>query len=145
MVVKKNIAIHVPNQVPLTPNDTYLNYFFTHFLYQNAFTSISPQFTKSLTTFLHHSPELHDAVNAISALHISHSTSYLQGRDDPTALQAYSRSVRSLQSKLESESTARDPSVLWATLLLGVFEVSPLRLPPNEVSQMQAANTDRHS
>jgi hypothetical protein len=115
----------LPQQAPLSPSDAYLDYFFTHFLYQNAFTSISPQFAASLITFLHSSSELHDAVKAISLLHISHRTSSSQGRDDPAALQAYSRSVRSLQTKLSSEPTARDPSILWATLLLGVFEVRP--------------------
>lgn len=122
----KIVAVALPQRAPLSPSDAYLDYFFTHFLYQNAFTSISPQFANSLVTFLHHSSELHDAVKAIAALHISHSTSFLQGRDDPAALQAYSRSVRSLQTKLELEPTARDPSVLWATLLLGVFEVRPI-------------------
>jgi len=120
------VAVALPQQAPSSPSDAYLDYFFTYFLYQNAFTSISPQFANSLVTFLHSSSELHDAVKAIAALHISHSTSYSQGRDDPAALQAYSRSVRSLQTKLELDSIARDPSVLWATLLLGVFEVSPI-------------------
>lgn len=132
---RKNTAVSLPHQVASTPSDVYLEYFFSHFLYQNAFTSISPQFANSVITLLHSSSELHNAVEAISALHISQSTSFLQEKDDPAALQAYSRSVRSLQTKLESESTTRDPSVLWATLLLGVFEVSST--PSDQRSRMQ--------
>ncbi|KAF3001190.1 hypothetical protein E8E13_000140 [Curvularia kusanoi] len=107
----------------MLPSDIYLEYFFSKFLYQNAFTGISAGFAKSLSAVLHRSSELHDAVKAIAALHIGQCNAFVVKEDYSAALKAYSRSVRSLQAKIEGEAIVSDPSVLWATFLLGVFEL----------------------
>jgi hypothetical protein len=121
----REVAISVPAQAPSIKGDCYVTYFFTSFLYQNAFTGITSQFGTALLSLLHHSPELHDAVRAISALHITQNGQSTLNYDDKlVALQAYSRSVQRVQGRIVSQSFIRDPSSLWTTLLLGVFEVN---------------------
>lgn len=122
----KEVAVPLSKTVLLSPSETYLQYFFTHFLLQNGFEGISPYLTDSLSCFIHRSSELHDAVNAIAAFHISQRDPTVLRRHVPAALQAYSRSVQSLQIQIGTESIVRDPSVFWTTLLLGVFEVSSI-------------------
>lgn len=119
------IAGVLPAQTSLSPSDCYVTYFFTSFLHQNAFNGITPQIGIALSSLLHHSPELHDAINAISALHITRH-GHLESRQDDklAALQAYSRSVQRIQGRIISETFICNPSSLWTTLLLGIFEVS---------------------
>ncbi|KAJ8111760.1 hypothetical protein OPT61_g5723 [Boeremia exigua] len=126
-----NVRIHgkgtttiLPRQVSLIQDDNYRAYFFTSFLSQNEFAGISPQFRGSLSSLVHKSPELNDAINAISALHITQNVELASVAEDyHAALLAYSRSVRCLQAKIESKAIVRDPSAMWTTLLLGVFEL----------------------
>jgi len=119
------VAIRVPAREPSIRADFYVTYFFTSFLHRNAFTGITSQFGIALSSLLHHSPELHDAVSAISALHITqHGQSTFNHDDKLAALQAYSQSVQRVRGRIASQSFIRDPSSLWTTLLLGVFEVS---------------------
>lgn len=115
----------VPAQILSTRDDFYLTYFFTSFLYQNTFSGVTPQFGTALSSLLHQSPELRDAVKAISALHVTHHSQLTANHDDKlAALQAYSRSVQHVQRRIVSQSFICDPSSLWTTLLLGIFEVS---------------------
>lgn len=124
---KEKTAVAIHSQPSTVRKDTYTGYFFVAFLHQNAFTGISTQFAKSLLSFIHYSPELFDAVNAIAALHISQSIGIESAKSDYTAaLQAYSRSVRCVQAKIDFNLSLSDPSILWTTLLLGVFEVSKM-------------------
>ncbi|XPS70404.1 hypothetical protein M3J09_002625 [Ascochyta lentis] len=114
---------------PMVPcrNDIYLTYFFASFLRLNAFTGIAPEFQTSVSSLVHYSSELRDAINAISALHITQNNQTCQSVDmsneNLAALQAYSRSVRSMQVKIASKEFIDDPSALWTTLLLSVFEL----------------------
>jgi hypothetical protein len=120
-----NMVVRVPAQAPSIKDDFYVTYFFTSFLYQNAFTGITPQFGTALSSLLHYSPELHDAISAIAALHITRHDELAFAHDDKlAALQAYSQSVQRVQGRIASRSFVRDPSSLWTTLLLGIFEVS---------------------
>ena len=119
------IAARVPARAPSIRDESYVTYFFTSFLYQNVFTS---EFATALSPLLHYSPELRDAVSAIAALHMTqHGQSTSDHDDKLAALQAYSQSVRRIQERIASQSFIRDPSSLWTTLLLGVFEVSRFR------------------
>lgn len=117
-------------QVASGRREIYLVYFFTSFLRMNAFTGISPHFETSLSSLIHCSPELCDAINAVAALHITQCSrsgiSAASSSDDTiSALRAYSHSVRCVQAKITSNAFSHDASALWTTLLLGVFEVRP--------------------
>ena len=122
---QKETALSLSPQAPSTKSDTYLKYFFRYFLHENGFTGIAPLLQISLSSLVHYSPELYDAINAISALHLTqHSQVAFRKIDDLAALQAYSRAVHRVQDKIATKSLLYDPSALWTTLLLGVFEVS---------------------
>ncbi|KAJ4984284.1 hypothetical protein SVAN01_10253 [Stagonosporopsis vannaccii] len=121
---RKGDTVSLPRQIPALRNETHLTYFFTSFLSQNAFTSVSEQFRISLSSLIYGSVGLRDAINAISALHIAQMRGATPTKgDDPAALHAYARSVKCIQAKITSGSIVRDPSSLWTTLLLGVFEL----------------------
>lgn len=130
-IQKKGTLASLPRQVSVLESETHLTYFFTSFLSQNAFTSISEQFQTSLCSLFYSSVGLRDAISAISALHIAQITGATPAEgDDPVALRAYARSVQCMQARIASVSIVRDPSALWTTLLLGVFEVSE-HMPPS--------------
>jgi|SRR5690242_7607315 len=130
-IQKKGTVASLPRQIPALESETHLTYFFTSFLSQNAFMSVSEQFQTSLCSLLYSSAGLRDAISAISALHIAQITGATPAEgDDPAALRAYARSVQCMQAKIASVSIVRDPSVLWTTLLLGVFEVRE-HMPPS--------------
>lgn len=115
----------VPAQISSTRDDFYVTYFFTSFLCQNTFSGVTLQFETALSSLLHYSPELLNAIKAISALHITNRSQSISNQDDKlAALQAYSHSVQYVQGRIVSESFIYEPSSLWTTLLLGVFEVS---------------------
>ncbi|KAF2622748.1 hypothetical protein BU25DRAFT_205072 [Macroventuria anomochaeta] len=121
--VNKTTVSLIP-RAPSIKSDIYLTHFFISFLHQNSFTGIAPRFETSLCSLVHHAPELRDAINAISALHITQHSQLASTRDENlAALQAYSRSVHCVQAKIASKSFLCDPSALWTTLLLGVFEL----------------------
>ncbi|KAF1932134.1 uncharacterized protein M421DRAFT_416861 [Didymella exigua CBS 183.55] len=117
-------VVDLPAQTSPVSSDFYVTYFFTSFLYQNSFTGITPQIGTALSSLLHYSPELHDAINAISALHMTRNGYLNSIQDDKlAALKAYSRSVQRVQGRIVSKSFVCDPSSLWTTLLLGIFEL----------------------
>jgi hypothetical protein len=112
----------------LKTDDRLLPYFFETFLGVNNFVSVNTRFNVSLLDTARSSIELRDAISAISSLHFSRHHQ-LQRNIQPSpsdhieALQAYARSVRSVQAKISSRSFINAPSSLWTTFLLGIFEL----------------------
>jgi hypothetical protein len=121
-------AITLPQRIHPNRADHTIPYFFTSFLPMNILTSNKAPINNELLAMAKISPALEDAINAVAALHRKHQDQ-LRGEtgggncETSEALQAYSRSVRSVQSKIASDAFLRDPSSLWTTFLLGLFEV----------------------
>jgi hypothetical protein len=74
------------------------------------------------------STALKDAIQALSLLHRKQQRHFIAAETETAcgsteALQAYSRSVRSMQKQIASNQFPGDPPALWTTFLLGIFEV----------------------
>jgi hypothetical protein len=74
------------------------------------------------------SEALRDAIHAVAILHRKQQYQLTTGStkgsgETHQALQAYDRSVRYMQRCISSNTFLQDPSSLWTTFLLGLFEV----------------------
>lgn len=113
----------VPQSISFTGLDLDLPYFLTHFLPMNLFIGQKVPVGPNLVELVSTSPALVDAIQAVAALH-RRQLSFGSGHAPATdALQAYGRSVRCMQSQITSGTYLDDPSALWTTFLLGLFEV----------------------
>jgi hypothetical protein len=117
----------LPQPMRLRGDDRALPYFFKSFLPMNILASDGTIDTELLAA-VKVSPALRDAVDAIAILQMKrhdHSTFGSPATDcqNYQALEAYDRSVCSMQSLITSETFLDDPSALWTTFLLGLFEV----------------------
>jgi hypothetical protein len=126
-LVDQQIIDVLPQPMRLKDDDCALQYFFVSFLPMNILVSDGTVDT-ALLAMVKTSPALRDAVQAIATLQRRrHDQSIV---DSPTtdcqnyqALKAYNRSVCSMQSLITSNNFLGDPSALWTTFLLGLFEV----------------------
>lgn len=106
-----------------------LQYFFTSFLQMNILADNNLHVELDLQNMMHGSSALRDAIYAVSALHRNKQAQFLLpsspdcSQGSYFALQSYSKSVQSVQSLIERNEFTRDPSTLWSTFLLGLFEV----------------------
>ncbi|KAF2852378.1 hypothetical protein T440DRAFT_421311 [Plenodomus tracheiphilus IPT5] len=125
--VRRTPPNSLPKQMPARRTDCYLPYFFTRFLPSNTFTSEKLAINNDLLVMVQESAGLRDAIDAVAALH-ARKQKYLACSDEahsvnPEALQAYMRSVRSVQDKISAGSFMHERSALWTTFLLGLFEL----------------------
>lgn len=108
--------------------DQYLSYFFTSFLPRNVFASKIIPMEGDLRAICSASSALRDAIDAIVTLHCSRQGQLsLIDQDLSLAkfdcLQPYTRSVRYVQRAITLRTLMDDPSALWVTFFLGLFEV----------------------
>jgi hypothetical protein len=117
----------VPQSIALADKERTFPYFFTSFLPMNTIAS-DKSVTARLLAMAKSSPALQDAIHAVAALHQKQQDQLTVpggGGNGETykALQAYNQSVRCMQSCIETNTFLDDPSALWTTFLLGLFEV----------------------
>ena len=103
-------------------------YFFVSFLPMNSLSSGTLLVQSELQTMMHSSAALRDALCAVAALHRHQRAQWTDsGAKDAGgrrgAMQLYVESVRSVQARITHNKFADDPSTLWTTFLLGLFEV----------------------
>lgn len=117
----------LPQSLGLAEDDRAHLYFFVPFSRMNVLLgnmSIEDDVLELSKT----SPALRDAIEALATLHYKQQESFSivleTGQcDTHRALQAYGRSVRCMQNHITSNTFLGDPSALWTTFLLGLFEV----------------------
>ena len=115
-------------------------YFFSSFLPMNVLSSGGLLLQKELQSMVHSSVALRDALCAVAALHRCQRVQWevLETKDPEGrqgAMQLYVGSVRSVQARITHNKFADDPSTLWTTFLLGLFEVSA-----NPIDEVTTAN-----
>lgn len=125
--VRRTSPTRLPKQMPARRPDCYLPYFFTQFLPSNQFTSEKFVINDDLLLMVQESAGLRDAIDAVAALHAK-KRGYLTCSEkvesvNAEALQAYMRSVNSVQEKISAGLFMQEKSALWTTFLLGLFEL----------------------
>jgi hypothetical protein len=120
--------IQLPSRVSLRKSEQDITYFFSSFLPMNTFSNGNLQVQSELKSMVHSSTALRDALCAVACLHrfqrarcIKSGIGDLNGRQ--SAMQHYVGSVRYVQARIAQNKFIGDPSTLWTTFLLGVFEV----------------------
>jgi hypothetical protein len=124
---KKDVRISLPSSLDMTGDDRAFLYFFQSFLPKNILTS-DIAFDTELLSMAKRSRPLRDVVQAIGELHRGQQDQLTTGTFNKSmesyqALHAYDRSVRSVKDLITSRAFLSDPSALWTTFLLGLFEV----------------------
>jgi len=117
--------------VVLQERDRALPYFFASFLPMNVLAN-DDCVKSEIMTMANKSSALRDAVQAIGILHRDQQdqislNSSIEAHPRYKALQAYDRAVRAIQGLITSKTFLDDPSALWTTFLLGLFEVRSRR------------------
>lgn len=117
--------------VGLQEQDRALPYFFASFLPMNVLAN-DDSIKSEILTMTKKSSALRDAVQAIGILHRDQQVqislnSSIEAHPRYKALQAYDRAVRAMQGLITSKTFLDDPSALWTTFLLGLFEVRSRR------------------
>lgn len=121
------IVSRLPPFIGVIGSDRAVPYFFRSFLPMNVFISdqsVEVELLAMMTT----SEALRDAIHAVAILHRKQQYQLTIGStkgssETHQALQAYDRSVRYMQRCIASNAFLQDPSSLWTTFLLGLFEV----------------------
>ena len=116
------------SQVSFDKTEREVKYFFSSFLPMNTFSHGNLLVQRELQSIMHSSNALRDALCAIASLHrfqqIRCSGSGVEDRNwHRSAMQLYVGSVRCVQAQITQNKFADDPSTLWTTFLLGLFEV----------------------
>jgi hypothetical protein len=122
-----NTIAQLSRSIRLAEDECAILYFFVPFSRMNILlgnTSIDSDVLDLAKT----SPALRDAIEAVATLHHKQQESFsivLENGQCEThrALQAYGRSVNCMQNHITSNTFLGDPSALWTTFLLGIFEV----------------------
>jgi hypothetical protein len=127
---ERQTVICLPKSVGLQEHDCAFPYFFKAFLPMNVFAN-DESFDTELLFMARTSSTLRDAIQAVAVLHGNQQDQnsvvlFAQRRRKFEALQAYHRAVRAMQKLITSNTFLSDPSALWTTFLLGLFEVRNL-------------------
>lgn len=122
----------MPQMVDLAWGHRAVPYFFMVFLPMNNF-SAGRSVQEEVSIIVKTSRGLRDAIEAVATLHYNrHSRTtgckVPDRSNGKQALQAYSRAVRHVQSRITSAAFLGAPCALWTTFVLGLFEVSGLRM-----------------
>ena len=108
----------------------YLDYF-DLFMKRCQFTEEFNNLGADLLPLIQTCPPLKEVARAIGALEASRRASVKssRGRQSPynVAFVSYGKSLKILQGQLQLSKALCSEGVLWCTLLLGLFEVSPRR------------------
>ncbi|KAH8723463.1 hypothetical protein GQ44DRAFT_728739 [Phaeosphaeriaceae sp. PMI808] len=120
--------ITVPRSVGLNDIDLDVLYFFKSFLPMNVLMSDRVPVDLELLTMARTSSTLRDAMQAVAALHRKQQGHLIVAGttrkcENYKALQAYDRSVRCMRDRIASNTFLADPSALWITFILGLFEL----------------------
>ncbi|KAF2035386.1 hypothetical protein EK21DRAFT_96646 [Setomelanomma holmii] len=105
-----------------------LPYFFVSFLPMNIFTGEKVPMGLELLDLAKTSPALRDAIHAVAALHRRQHCQLTFTKEDvyndlAESLEAYDQAVRCILDRIDSNDLLEDPSALWTTFLLGLFEL----------------------
>jgi hypothetical protein len=108
--------------------DTYLGYF-SLFMQGCQFTQEFANFGADILPLIQTCPPLREATIAIGALEASRRATVNSSREQQSpnqvAFGSYGKSIRELQSWLQSADTPSCQGSLWCTILLTLFEVRP--------------------
>ncbi|KAH4102509.1 hypothetical protein HBH70_215600 [Parastagonospora nodorum] len=120
-------VMRLPPSVGLQEQDRAIPYFFVSFLPMNILAN-DDSINSELQTMTKTSSALRDAIQAVGILHRDQQdqvslNSSVEARPRYKALQAYDRAVRAIQGLITSNTFLDDPSALWTTFLLGLFEL----------------------
>ncbi|KAI6753951.1 hypothetical protein HG530_013127 [Fusarium avenaceum] len=117
----------LPVQINEQFEGTYLGYF-NLFMQRCQFTKEFVNFGANILPLIHTCPPLREATIAIGALEASRratvNSSHERKSPKQIAFGSYGRSIRQLQSWLQSADTASCQGSLWCTLLLTLFELT---------------------
>ncbi|KAF1956473.1 hypothetical protein CC80DRAFT_413051 [Byssothecium circinans] len=108
--------------------DRNVPYFFTSFLAMNNLTNDRIPVTSDLLGMMKDAPALRAAICAVAAHHRIQQDPTIVLREDGKnemlyTLQSYGQSVRHIKNLISSNTFLGDPSALWTTFLLGLFEL----------------------
>lgn len=104
--------------------DESIPYFFMSFLAMNSLSNDRLPVVDDLLGLMKDGPALRDAISAVALHHRKQQTPVLVGAGE--ALQPYNRSVCYIKKLIASNSFLQDPSALWTTFFLGLYEVITL-------------------
>jgi hypothetical protein len=119
-----------PTRIPLcqgpspTLYDSSVPYFFMSFLAVNNLSNDRLPVVEELLKLMSDAPALKDAISAVSVYHRRQQGPETASNSDYQALRSYGRSVRYIKDCITSNTFSHDPSALWTTFFLGLFEVS---------------------
>ncbi|KAH7094671.1 hypothetical protein FB567DRAFT_9626 [Paraphoma chrysanthemicola] len=124
----RRAEVSLPQPVSPKGLDWYLPFFFASFLPMNIFTSDRVSMELDLIDLAKSSPALRGAMYAIAALHGKQTCSLDLANVDvqlniAESLEAYNHSVCCIRKGIDSNELLDDPSALWTTFLLGLFEL----------------------
>jgi hypothetical protein len=127
LLLGKKSSLSVPQSMTPIDHDCTIPYFFTCFLPMNLLVN-DKSASIGLLAMAKSSPALRDAIQAVAELHRKQQDQFAVAGLNAhgatyKALQAYDRSVRCMQVHIMTNTFLDDPSALWTTFLLGLFEV----------------------
>ncbi|KAF2446732.1 hypothetical protein P171DRAFT_238217 [Karstenula rhodostoma CBS 690.94] len=100
-----------------------LLYFFRSFLTMNNLSNDRLPVVADLINFMADAPALRDAIFAVAVHHRGQQSPKVISTSDYQALQSYGRSVRHIKDLITTDTFSNDPSALWTTFFLGLFEL----------------------
>lgn len=106
-----------------TTHESSSQYFFMTFLTMNNLSNDRLPVVTDLLNLMADAPALRDAISAVAVYHRKQQSPEIVSTGDYQALQSYGRSVRHIKDLITSRTFSRDPSTLWTTFFLGLFEV----------------------
>lgn len=105
------------------PYDRIIVYFFVTFLSTNNLPTSRFPMADDLLHLIQNAPALRNAISAVAVQHGIHRRPTLAATNKHHALQSYSHSITHINALIASNTFAQDPSALWTTFILGLFEV----------------------
>ncbi|KAH7085021.1 hypothetical protein BKA63DRAFT_8151 [Paraphoma chrysanthemicola] len=126
--ITRGAEVSLPRPVSPKGLERYLPYFFASFLPMNIFTSDRVSMELDLIDLAKTSPALRGAMYAVTASHGEQTCSIDLANVDvqssiAESLEAYNHSVCCIRKGIDANELLDDPSALWTTFLLGLFEL----------------------
>ncbi|KAL5376647.1 hypothetical protein DPSP01_010317 [Paraphaeosphaeria sporulosa] len=106
-----------------TMYDSSVPYFFMSFLAMNNLSNDRLPVVADLVNLMADAPALRDAISAVAVHHRKQQSPEAVPLDGYQALQSYGRSIRHVKDLITSKTFLHDPSALWTTFFLGLFEL----------------------
>lgn len=111
-------------------HDRSIVYFFVTFLSTNNLPTSRFPIADDLLHLIQNAPALRNAISAVAVQHGIHRRPKLAATNKYHALQSYSHSITHINVLIASNTFAQDPSALWTTFILGLFEVRSVTSSP---------------